>query len=101
MGINISSKLLVGRYAEDILETRISADESEEEMELDETDWLEDLGLEYASRYYDCDPLDCVWGIEIGDGSVEDTIAAIKEAEADFFNLTGLIPRVYQLPNVY
>ena len=101
MGIDISSKLLVGRYAEDILETRISADESEEDMELDGTDWLEDLGLEYSSEHYDCDPLDCVWGIEIGDGSVEETITAIKEAGEDFFNLTGLVPRVYQLPNVY
>lgn len=90
MGINISSKLLVGRYAEDILEGKDVEDEQE---------YLEDLGLEYASRYYD--PLENVWGIEIANGSVEETITAIKQAEADFFNLTGLVPRVYQLPDVW
>lgn len=92
MGIDISSKLLVGRYAEDILEGK--------DVE-DETEFLDSLGLIYASEYYDSDPLENVWGIEIADGSVEETITAIKQAEADFFNLTGLVPRVYQLPNVW
>lgn len=97
MGIDISSKLLVGRYAEDILE-----DLGAEVLEQGETEYLEALGLEYSSEYYDSDPLESAWGIEIQGGlSVEETIAAIKEAEADFFNLTGLVPRVYQLPDVW
>lgn len=99
MGINISSKLLVGRYAEDILEGKDIPEDDEGYAPLSE--YLESLDLTYASKRYDSDPLDNVWGIEIANGSVEDTITAIKQAEADFFSLTGLIPRVYQLPDVW
>ena len=95
MGIDFSSKLLVGRLAEDIL-AQVDLDE-----EVGHIEYLEGLDLEYASEYYDSDPLESVWGIEVGNGSIAEVISAIKQAEKDFFNITGLIPEVYQLPHVW
>lgn len=94
MGIDISSKLLVGRYAEEILEN-VELDEDTNEVE-----YLEDLGLEYASELYDCCSLDCVWGIAVYGGTVTEVIDSLKEAEEEFLRLTGLQPLVYQLPDV-
>lgn len=97
MGIDISSKLMVGLDYEDVgvwLEDQWDV-LGLEEGDLSVGELLEELGLDHASPYYDSGSEDWFIGFSILNyQSVEDTIKALKQAQSTFNALTGLNPVV-------
>jgi hypothetical protein len=95
MGIDIDSCLLVGLTYEDLID---GLDE-----DIDTQEWLEDLGLDEASPYYDAPRKDCIYGVfaEAWDSTITEVKQSMEEASAEFTRITGKQGKVFQSQNVW
>lgn len=104
MGIDISSKLMVGLDYEDV---GVWLEDQWEILGLEEGDssvgeLLEELGLDHASPYYDSGSEDWFIGYSIPNyQSVGDTVRALEEAQENFEKITGMMPVVRGGADVY
>lgn len=102
MGIDIGSKLVVGRSYLRIVEhyrERLDEDSFEEWLE----DFEEDLyngSYDYASPYYDSGPEEWFVGIEVPDGNIDEAIIAIRSAQEDFKSMFGIEGELISSPDV-
>lgn len=101
MGIDISSKLIVGLHFDDMAEWL------EERMDEEGLDSIQDAihdYFEYASPYYDSSCEEWIIGFQITTGSgysTEEVVAEIQKESDRFEKLVGKKPYVFDTPNVY
>jgi len=95
MGIDIDSRLMIGLAYDDLVE---GLDE-----ETDAYEWIEELGLDSASPYYDADMNACIYGISVNawGNTIAEVIQGLNEAAEEFASLTGKQGKVFQSQHVW
>lgn len=99
MGIDIGSKLIVGRKAGDVIPFLM--EKVDEGLYEDEMDALEDL-FDYASPWYDSPMAVWIVGVEVNSYAKEGVWVAdaLDSATHEFESVTGIKPLVYCVPHV-
>lgn len=85
MGMDISGGMIVGALGSDLTVP--------EEYDGALYEWLEDLGFDRMSQWYDCGPDNCYYGITMPDvevGYMDPWVRHVKKAAIKFKELTGV-----------
>lgn len=102
MGIDISSKLIVGATYDEVYAAYKNDPYIPDTEDYTFEDWLEEVSLTQVIPWYDCDEKYCYYGIDVGDGDVESVIKNIYTAKKEFELICpGVVCQVIQSPHVY
>lgn len=103
MGIDYDGKLLVGGHFEDVSEiVEKTIEACTDEYGMCESEALEELGLDYASPYYDCPLEECWVGFEFPDTPfTEGWYKAFEEAAKKWKELTGVDAKLMGVQNIW
>jgi len=99
MGIDYSGKLLVGGYYDDVSD---AVNKYIGDKDIDECEVLEELGLSYASPYFDCDINECYVGFEFPDTPfTEGWYKQFEDAAAKWKYLTGVDAKIMGVQHIW
>lgn len=99
MGIDYDGKLLVGGDYDDV---SAAVDKYTGDEDMCKYEVLEELGLSYASPYFDCDISECYIGFEFPDTPLaEGWHKAFEDAAAKWKELTGVDAKIMGVQNIW